>query len=124
LTTNSTTNQLDDDLHIPAWMAVWLAWISDNRSEIAAIGYPDRSLCMVGGWARGENYWSDLEDHLDAQVALTVDAIITSLPPEYRAAVEWVCGLQRVSRPSNLERAYTMAIAEIELAARRKGVVL
>lgn len=110
---------------IPDWLWTWVEWQSNDDAEIRKeVWFRSSTPGLCGGWARGENYWSDQEGEMESSIGAAVDAAIDGLPPGYKAAIQWVTGMQRVAKPRNIEKTFLEALALLEKRVMARHVVV
>lgn len=97
-------------------------WAHYMRQPSHKLGYPSRSLCICSGGAASDDAFESMCDDMDTGHAITLDAMIDSLPPAQSCAIhhKW---LHAVYKMRDIEAAYMMALDNLMMMADRRGLV-
>jgi hypothetical protein len=97
----------------------WADWMRQDSSHL---GYPKRSLMIASGGGTSVDAFEIMCDEVDTKCAEQLDALIDSLPPNQRCAInhKW---LSAVYRMRDMDRAYELAIDNLMAMADRRGMV-
>lgn len=97
----------------------WRDWMKRDSNKL---GYPSRSLMLVGDNGYSEETWDDMCEECDSQSARTIDTLIDDLKGPYKVAINhtWL-GVEKCwpTHDMDLELAYEV----LEIKADRKGLV-
>jgi hypothetical protein len=97
-------------------------WVQYMRQPSHKLGYPAKSLCIASGGSACADAFEYMCDDMDTDNAITLDAMIDSLPPSQSCAIhhKW---LHAVYRMRDIEAAYLDALDNLLLMADRRGLV-
>ena len=97
-------------------------WRDYMRTPSHKLGYPSKSLCISSGNGSAIESFEIECEKVDLQCAITMEAMIDSLPREQSCAInhKW---LHAVYALRNIEHAYEMAIDNLMVMADKRGLV-
>lgn len=108
---------------LEAALSLWTDWMRSDWSELRPLWYPKESPGLVGGWARGSEAWTDLEEECEGRIVIIVNTAVGNMPAPMRAALEASLGLLSVCRVRNAEEMAQQARERVWRALCAEGGV-